>query len=102
MQISNQCQWEVLNKLNGHPVLFHPRYPSSSFFTDYNPRNLTLLYDGLSIYGAIGSLEDRYFMGATTQEWHECEVATLTDNSETMRMTFYKVSYNYTTFGISN
>ena len=21
MQLSNQCQWEVLNKLNGHPVL---------------------------------------------------------------------------------
>ena len=71
------------------------RYPSSSFFTDYNPRNLTLLYDGVNIYGAIGSLEDRYFLGDTTQEWHECETATITEDSGTMYMEWYKGSLIY-------
>ena len=57
-----------------------------------NPRNLTLLYDGVHIYGAIGSLEDRYFLGDTTQEWKECETATITDESGTMYMDWYKAS----------
>jgi hypothetical protein len=49
-----------------------------SGLTNYNPRNLTMFFDGHNVTAAIGHLKDKYSsFSDRTQEWLGCESASL-------------------------
>lgn len=65
-------------------------YPHLSNFKDYNPRHLTLLFNGEKVQAAIGHLKERYSsLSGSQQEWLDCEAK---ESDSFMTLTFHEYS----------
>ena len=65
-------------------------YKSLSGFPDFNPRNLTLFYDGSSVFAGIGRVheQDSSFTSPNKQWKWFCSNATLTEKQRTGSLSF--------------
>ena len=71
--------------------------------TNFNPRILTVFYDGSVFNAAIGHLSEDFESSGDSQRWEGCETATLQPGvagEETNKLTFYSVQQLYPQYGI--